>query len=522
MQQLLFPNNIQFWYETLRSMSHIAYGGADFGEVVSTGERITEGDYASWYTEWIATADRVSDEARKALEAGHKVSARDGFLRASNYYRSAEFFLHGKECDPRHDHAYDRSVECFKAAAALYTTPRIEPVEIPYENTTLPGYMYRVDGSGTPRPTLIMHNGFDGTAEELHFFGAMAGVERGYNVLVFDGPGMPGPRHHQNMVFRPDWENVVTPVVDFAQTLPDIDNHRIALLGVSMGGILAPRAAAFEHRLAALIAVDGLYDLGQTSVRNIPGTRQEAEQLLRAKAAPELDAAFEQIMAKDPIARWAVNHGMYVMGVDTPAPSTPPTSTTPSPTASPRRSSAPPSSATPRRTCSSRASPSSSTTTSPAPRPSWSSPPRKAREPTATPAPCAWPWHASTTGSTTPSTPTPTPEVPPTRRHHAPGEFQSTPRSSLPAKAVTEVDNAVSESALVEELEVGAHAGRQPRLAPADDYGQHQQPALVDQPGLESLGREVGSSDEEIAVGRGLQFAYCGGVESAFEAGVGR
>ncbi|WP_406210449.1 alpha/beta fold hydrolase [Kitasatospora sp. NBC_01560] len=317
MKQLLFPNNIQFWYETLRSMSHIAYGGADFGEVVSTGERIVEGDYASWYTEWSATADRVAGEAEKALAAGHRVSARDGFLRASNYYRSAEFFLHGRTCDPRHDHAYDRSVACFRAAAALFT-PVIEPVAIPYGDTTLPGYLYRVDDSGTPRPTLIMHNGFDGTAEELHFFGALAGVERGYTVLVFDGPGMPGPRHHQGLVFRPDWENVITPVVDFAETLPDVDNSRIALVGISMGGILAPRAAAFEHRLAALVAVDGLYDLGQTSVRNIPGTREEAERLLRAEAAPELDAAFEQIMAKDPIAHWAVNHGMYVMGVDTP------------------------------------------------------------------------------------------------------------------------------------------------------------------------------------------------------------
>lgn len=108
-----------------------------------------------------------------------------------------------------------------------------------------------------------MHSGFDGTAEELHFSGALAAVERGYTVLTFDGPGQPGPRHREGLVFRPDWENVITPVVDFAESLPDVDNSRIALLGSSMGGVLAPRAAAFEHRLAALVAVDGVYDLGE-------------------------------------------------------------------------------------------------------------------------------------------------------------------------------------------------------------------------------------------------------------------
>ncbi|WP_327130217.1 alpha/beta hydrolase [Streptomyces sp. NBC_01343] len=163
-----------------------------------------------------------------------------------------------------------------------------------------------------------MHNGFDGTAEELHFLGAMAGAERGYNVLACDGPGMPGPRHHQGLVFRPDWANVITPVVDFPETLPEVDDSRIAVMGLSMGGVLASPPAAFEHRPAALIAGDGLYDFGQTAVRDIGGTREEAERLLRVESAPELDAAFEQAMTKDPIARWAIDHGMYVTGVDPP------------------------------------------------------------------------------------------------------------------------------------------------------------------------------------------------------------
>jgi dipeptidyl aminopeptidase/acylaminoacyl peptidase len=101
-----------------------------------------------------------------------------------------------------------------------------------------------VNKAGEPKPTLIMHTGFDGSAA----------IERGYNVLAFDEPGQYGPLHREGLVFRPDWEKVVTPVVDFALRQPGVDPKRIALMGISMGGYLAPRAAAFEKRLAALIA----------------------------------------------------------------------------------------------------------------------------------------------------------------------------------------------------------------------------------------------------------------------------
>ncbi|WP_062982905.1 alpha/beta hydrolase family protein [Nocardia anaemiae] len=313
MEPIFFPDNHSFWYETLRTFGHIAYGGADFGEVAVTVQRIVPDDYDSWYDEWLATADRVAAAARTA----HRVSARDGFLRASNYYRAAEFFLHGKAADPRIRHAYDASVECFRAAIAL-ADQMIEPVLIPYQGSTLPGYFYRADDSGEQRPTVVMHNGFDGTVEEMHFFGAAAAVERGYHVLSFDGPGQPGTRHHQGLAFRPDWENVVGPVLDYVAARPEVDADRIALLGVSMGGVLAPRAAAFDQRVAALIAVDGIYDLGDISTAGLPGERAELERRLRAADDPELDAALEAAMTANPIMRWAISHGMYAMGVSTP------------------------------------------------------------------------------------------------------------------------------------------------------------------------------------------------------------
>ena len=70
MRPLLFPDDQQFWYETLRALGHTAYGGADIGEVVTTAQRISAGDYDSWYEQWAATAQRVEAEARAQLAAG--------------------------------------------------------------------------------------------------------------------------------------------------------------------------------------------------------------------------------------------------------------------------------------------------------------------------------------------------------------------------------------------------------------------------------------------------------------------
>lgn len=319
MEPVVFADDTSFWFETLRVLGATAYGGADIGEVLTTAQAITAGDYDSWYDQWLATADWVAAEAEKASAAGHFVSARDGLMRASNYYRSADFYLHGNPGDPRIAHAYVRARETFIAAAALLDPP-VEPIEIPYENTVLHGYFYPAVGrtDSGPIPTIIMHSGFDGTCEEMHWMGAAAAQERGYNVVTFDGPGQPAALHFDGLVFRPDWDHVVTPVLDWVLDRPDVDPDRVALFGASMGGVLAPRAAAYEHRLAACIAFDGVYDMGLTALGWIPGDRTEIEAILRAESAPEADAAIEQLMAANPNIRWAATHGQYALGVDSP------------------------------------------------------------------------------------------------------------------------------------------------------------------------------------------------------------
>ena len=314
----LFPDDAQFWFETVRMFGADEYGGASFGEVLATSALIKAGDYDSWFDAWNAIADRIAVEGDDQLAKRHTVSARDSYLRASNYYRCSEFFLHANPKDPRMARAYRRSVETYKACARLYETP-IEPVEIPYEHTTLPGYLHRVDGSAKRRPLLIMHTGFDGSAEEMHVSGARAAVERGYNVLVFDGPGQFGPIHREGLPFRPDWEKVVSPVVDFALKQRGVDPKRIALLGASMGGELAPRAAAFEPRLAACIANDGLYDYASSYLAAVPAAQRDAfVAMIKAPGPSPLDKLLAGMMNSSPTARWSLIHGMYCFGAPTP------------------------------------------------------------------------------------------------------------------------------------------------------------------------------------------------------------
>jgi pimeloyl-ACP methyl ester carboxylesterase len=315
MRPLLFPTDGQFWYETLRALGHTAYGGADIGEVVTTAERITPGDYDSWYEQWAATAARVEAEARGQLAVGHQVSARDGLLRAATYFRSAEFFTRDRDPDPRGRPTYEASVRCFADAAALMS-PAVTPVAIPFEGTALNGYLYQPPRGG-PQATCIMHGGFDSTAEEWHHIGALAAQERGYTVITFDGPGHPGPHYRDGLVFRPNWETVVSPVIDWAVARPEVDPGRIALAGLSMGGGLAPRAAAFEPRIRALICIDGVYDIGQAYTARL-GLGADTERRLTAGTDPELDAGLVQLMHTSPQFRWAARQGMWSFGVSTP------------------------------------------------------------------------------------------------------------------------------------------------------------------------------------------------------------
>jgi pimeloyl-ACP methyl ester carboxylesterase len=249
----LFKSN--FDYQLVRAMGAGAYGdGGAVGEVYTTARRVVDGDIESWTAAWTETAERVERIAHGCLSGGHVVSAREAFLRASCYWGTGCFYLEGK--DPRHLKMYKSHRSCFRQAALLFDR-QIEPVSIPYENgKTLPGYFMRADAGGGPRPTLMILGGGDSTCEELYYWGGgAAAVRRGYNAFLWEGPGQVGAYAvDPEMTFRPDWEVPTRYAVDYVLSRDDVDAQRLALSGHSMGGHLAPRAAAYEKRIHAVIA----------------------------------------------------------------------------------------------------------------------------------------------------------------------------------------------------------------------------------------------------------------------------
>jgi dienelactone hydrolase len=292
-------------------------GGADFGECLTTVQAIgDDGSADDWYREWTATADRIAGIADDCAARGHLTSAYEAYLRAASYYRVSYFPLFGSPIDPRLVASFDRCADTFQRAAELASFP-LEPVEIETEDGSMPGYLARPDNSDQPRPTIVQTNGYDSNVTEMFFSTAPAALRRGYNWLGFDGPGQGRNLVRDGKPLRPDWEQVVPPVIDYATEHPAVDDERIVLLGWSLGGYLAPRAAAFEHRVAALVADPGQWDQRDGFVKSLPISDEDKTRFpdVNPSALDPMEGWLRQ--QAPPMLRWRLlQRGLWVNGAD--------------------------------------------------------------------------------------------------------------------------------------------------------------------------------------------------------------
>ncbi len=289
-QATYFFKNSAFEYVMLTALGRAYHHAGNVGKVLYVIRQIKDGDFDSAWQALIAAGREMQVLAEGSAAGGHRESARQAYLWAQNFYDSAMYFADGTGDPTRIASAWQMMDDCWQKSLPLYAPP-IEQVAIPYENTTLRGFYFRGNSTRPKRPLLILINGSDGSALDMWTMGAAGGTVRGYDCLTFDGPGQGYALWKQGMHFRPDFEKVVTPVVDFVLKRADVDPARIAIQGISQGGYWVPRALAFEKRIAAGIADPGVVDVATSWTGTLPPPMID---MLKAGKKAEFDAYMAQ------------------------------------------------------------------------------------------------------------------------------------------------------------------------------------------------------------------------------------
>lgn len=215
---------------------------------------------------WTALTDQLVGQAEDAEKKGHTRTAGQLYFRATNYLAQAERML--AHADPNRIPTYRRLLELAQHTFELHS-PRVTRVEIPYEGTTLPAYFSAAPATDDgPAPVMILVNGLDSTKEHMYSSNHWEELAaRGISCLMLDQPGTGEALRLQGLTARIDTEVWAGAAVDWLQAREDVDAARIGIVGWSLGGYYAPRAAAFEKRLALCVAWGANHDWGAVQRR---------------------------------------------------------------------------------------------------------------------------------------------------------------------------------------------------------------------------------------------------------------
>jgi pimeloyl-ACP methyl ester carboxylesterase len=287
-----FPGQYMPSYQLNRALSQAHYGGGEFAECLVAASEITPGDNESFIQAWSKLGDKVYALAEDFLADENNVSARRTYLRAFNYLRTAEFFQ--KPSDNRKMPTYLKARDAFLKAISLFTHPP-KQVQVPFERSFLPGYLFLPDGVKNP-PLMIMFGGLDSLAEELYFGPCQHLNERGIALLAMDGPGQGASLRLNHIYTRYDFNLAGSAVLDWAlaNLQEEIDTERIGIMAVSMGGYMAARCAAFEPRFRICVvwgAVWSYYDIW----KNRPDSHSLAEIVQHIVGAENMTDARERL-----------------------------------------------------------------------------------------------------------------------------------------------------------------------------------------------------------------------------------
>jgi dienelactone hydrolase len=253
-----WPEHFFMSYQFRRALGETQEGGGAVSEVFQAASRMKPGDAESWHVEWLRVAERNDRRGDEEEEAGHIRTAMNCWLRAADYYRSAEFWL--LPDDPRRLATFDK---CERASRKWLRYLGGEVVSVPYEHgVSMPAYFVKPK-SQAKSPVLISFGGLDSFKDEMWFMTGHGAVQRGIAVLMVDGPGQGGTLRRHKIPTRYDYEVPVGKCIDFLLQRGDVDASRIAVSGSSLGGYYSARAGSKEHRLAACISHGAIWDVEQ-------------------------------------------------------------------------------------------------------------------------------------------------------------------------------------------------------------------------------------------------------------------
>ena len=264
----------------------VMWGNGDPDEIASVSERITDG------AGWVRALTQLAEKA----EADGRTEAQIGYLRMS------EFFMY--DSDSAKLETYRRARELFyQHYDAVLQERGIQITKVSYGTGYLP--VMHCKGSGATKGRILLHGGNDSYIEE--FFDALLYLqEKGFDVYLFEGPGQGGVLREQNMKFDSAWEKPVKAILDH------FDLTDVTIIGASLGGYLAPRAAAFEKRISKVIGWSIFPDFFDILLADDPKLlRVVMDSMYKHNRAGIFNKLYEKMMEKSELVKWNLLHGMY-------------------------------------------------------------------------------------------------------------------------------------------------------------------------------------------------------------------
>jgi len=258
----------------------------------------------------IANAINNSEDWKKHMIALGDTALKENRIKnAIAYYRMSEFFMY--DGDPDKIKYYQLATEMFyEYYKEYFSGGLVTRWNVPFDGVHLP--VMHVCPKDTSKGTILLHGGNDSYYEEL-FLPMLYCLENGFEVYLFEGPGQGGVTRLQNKSFTYQWEAPVKAVLD------TFCINDVTIVGASLGGMLAPRAAAFDKRIQRVVCWSVFPSFLDTALFSIPrAMRRLVRQMLRLNIRYPINLIINKKMKEDQTVHWAVHHGMYAYEANTP------------------------------------------------------------------------------------------------------------------------------------------------------------------------------------------------------------